>query len=285
MSLADRILITTQLDSETINKLEAKQLKAKQDANNSDLEENLQTQIDWAEQRIELNNYQFQIPKTAQYGVYIKTASLLANSNWLDIRFNDSKTNLLYNWKYQIQKNKTLNQAYTYIGRVELEKNAFKINIKSNGKIMDEISKNLFVLESLNQKPAISQNQNFEISYSEINPVKLVVNVKNASTPYILNFLESFHPKWKVFEKKGRNNLTWFKKEISSDQHYTMNGYANAWLIDKTGDYELIIEYTQQKYIYLGVLISTCCLVFIISWFLIRIKYIKELILRIKKLI
>lgn len=134
-----------------------------------------------------------------------------------------------------------------------------------------------------------------KINFSMINPTKYKVKVQGATEQYILVFSESFHKNWKVylsdnaadksFEKADLNETksyfdgevieskpqmnffdsstleTWLRKPILQDSHYLVNGYANSWIInpkdvDKRENYELIIEFKGQRYLYLGIFVS-----------------------------
>lgn len=87
---------------------------------------------------------------------------------------------------------------------------------------------------------------------------------------------------------------TWFKKPLDLSNHLMANGYSNAWIIDpkeicssrvckvnKDGSYdmEIVLEYSSQKYLYAGYLITFLILT-ISSFFVITktcIKYVKNL--------
>jgi len=66
---------------------------------------------------------------------------------------------------------------------------------------------------------------------------------------------------------------TWGKKEIADDKHFPANGYSNAWYIepkDMNGktEYALIIEMTEQKKIYIALVISLFCVFLTFAFFL-----------------
>lgn len=71
---------------------------------------------------------------------------------------------------------------------------------------------------------------------------------------------------------------TWGKDEVGQYKHFPVNGYANAWYIEPSDmrnrtDYRLIIEMSNQKILYSGLLISILTAIF--SLFLI-VKFIKK---------
>ena len=60
---------------------------------------------------------------------------------------------------------------------------------------------------------------------------------------------------------------TWGKEEIARYRHFSVNGFANAWYIELSDmgnktDYDLIIEMSDQKLLYAGLLISISTVVF-----------------------
>jgi hypothetical protein len=44
--------------------------------------------------------------------------------------------------------------------------------------------------------------------------------------------------------------------EVPEDGHLLVNGYANAWWIERVGDYEISIEFWPQKLVIIGATIS-----------------------------
>ena len=67
-----------------------------------------------------------------------------------------------------------------------------------------------------------------------------------AFIPYqIHSFSESYHKDWIAYVD-GR--------EVES--HLMANGYANAWYINKTGTFEIILDFWPQKLFYIGSAIS-----------------------------
>ena len=68
---------------------------------------------------------------------------------------------------------------------------------------------------------------------------------------------------------------TWGKKPIVEDRHLIVNSYANSWLIrpsdvDNLENYELIIEFWPQRFMYMGIIISLLTLFASILFLVIR---------------
>jgi len=84
------------------------------------------------------------------------------------------------------------------------------------------------------------------ITYEKINPTKYTVHV-NASNPFFLVFSESYDKDW-IATIEGR--------QVSNEYHFTANGFANGWYINKTGEYTVTLEFWPQKLFFVGSAIS-----------------------------
>lgn len=84
------------------------------------------------------------------------------------------------------------------------------------------------------------------VSYEKINTTKYTVRIGNASSPFILIFSELFNNKWEAFYTDNTQVLS----------HFRANNYANAWLIDKKGDFDITVEFTPQRLYKTGEIIS-----------------------------
>jgi len=108
--------------------------------------------------------------------------------------------------------------------------------------INEEEAKNLFdkvkvtrifnnpvVLRFVPQTSSLSQPA---VSYQRVNDTRYKVKIEGATSPYWLVFSYAFDPGWEI-SLEGR--------------HFLVNGFANAWLIDKLGNYEFELSYSPQK--------------------------------------
>lgn len=86
-----------------------------------------------------------------------------------------------------------------------------------------------------------SQTLKPTIAAKQINQTEYKVSVKNAASPYLLTLNNSFDTNW---------DLKIAGKPFG--EHVVSNGFANGWLINKNGDYDLDISYKPQKYYYIG---------------------------------
>jgi hypothetical protein len=96
-----------------------------------------------------------------------------------------------------------------------------------------------------------NQTNNTSITYKEINPTQYTVHV-NSSQPFYLVFSESYDNGW-VATINGQ--------QIPDQYHFTANGYANGWYINKTGTYTITLEFTPQNLFYAGATISITTLI------------------------
>jgi hypothetical protein len=80
------------------------------------------------------------------------------------------------------------------------------------------------------------------------------VKIINATESAIINLLDLYDPDWELYIDN---------QKVST--HNTVLGYANGWILNKTGDYEATVRYSPQDYVWLGwkVSLATLILVFI----------------------
>jgi hypothetical protein len=97
-----------------------------------------------------------------------------------------------------------------------------------------------------------------KITFEKIDPTRYIVHVANASQPFFLVFSESYHPQWAA----SINN-----KQIPDRYHFIVNGYANAWYVNETGSFDVIIEFLPQKLVYTGSIITLVTLTFCLVYF------------------
>ncbi|HSD98639.1 MAG TPA: hypothetical protein VLB73_02995 [Patescibacteria group bacterium] len=81
----------------------------------------------------------------------------------------------------------------------------------------------------------------------KINPTEYEVTVQHANNPYLLSFLESYSPEWKLYDK---NN-----KEIFAP-HVIVSGYANGWYISDTKEDIFYIRFATQNLFVVGAWVS-----------------------------
>ena len=77
-----------------------------------------------------------------------------------------------------------------------------------------------------------------DITFIENNPTQVTVHISNATTPFYLVFRETYDPHWAAFYSNGT--------EVNPRDHIAVNGFANAWYMNKTGNYTVTLYYTLQ---------------------------------------
>lgn len=106
---------------------------------------------------------------------------------------------------------------------------------------------NTVLLRSQNNSPVTLGDP--KISFTKINPTRFIVHIKNAKKPFILVFSEAYHNLWEATYQDTQ-------KQIPSKDHFLVNSYANGWYITRTGDYTVTIDFSAEKYLSLGKVIS-----------------------------
>ena len=89
------------------------------------------------------------------------------------------------------------------------------------------------------------------VTYEEINPTQYAVQVDSSQSFYLV-LSQSFDNGW-VATINGQ--------QIPDQYHFTANGYANGWYINKTGTYTITLEFEPQNLFYAGAAISIIALI------------------------
>lgn len=84
--------------------------------------------------------------------------------------------------------------------------------------------------------------------------------------PFIIILLESFDKNWKLYLNG---------KEITEENHFIANIYANGWLIDEKGKLFVIIEYEPQKMITLSIAVTVILLTILLAF--LNVKTIQKI--------
>lgn len=106
-------------------------------------------------------------------------------------------------------------------------------------------------------KIPVSRISNFTragISFDYITPTKVDVEVSNATRPFYLVFRETYDSGWNAFYSNG--------SAVNQNRHIQVNGFANAWYINKTGSYTVTLYYAPQTLAWATLIVSFCALGF-----------------------
>lgn len=136
--------------------------------------------------------------------------------------------------------------------------------------------RNLHIVKDLRDKLYVTKNKEIvtkfqkpTITFEMINPAIYKVHVINATSPYFLTFLETFHSLWKAYYITKNKNI-----EIDENNHLIVNSYANAWYINKSGSYDMLLEFSPEKLLDLGNNIAI--FVYVLSGIILLFLFIKE---------
>lgn len=122
-----------------------------------------------------------------------------------------------------------------------------KIHLK-NITITRRLDNTIFLIENKNPLTFIKTPK---VTYKKMDPARYQVTVDNATTPFFLTFLESFHPLWRAYYIDNSNKI-----EVSTDKHFFVNSFANGWFVDKKGSYTMLIEFYPENLLQVGEIIS-----------------------------
>lgn len=97
------------------------------------------------------------------------------------------------------------------------------------------------------------------VTYEKKNPCMYKVKVEGSNAPSLLIFSESYHQLWKAYVGE---------EEISPHLGY---GMINIFPIERSGDFDMTIYFTGQKYADIGIRISTAALVLLVTLLIISL--------------
>src|SRR5919197_1091169 len=84
-----------------------------------------------------------------------------------------------------------------------------------------------------------------QLRYQKISSTEYIVNIKNNYRPSYLVFAESYDDGWKAFING--------KQQIPDKYHLILAGFANAWYLDKAGQFNVKLYFQPQKYLDIGI--------------------------------
>lgn len=95
-----------------------------------------------------------------------------------------------------------------------------------------------------------------DISWKKINPTLYEVTLSNQQPPFTMVFSETFYPSWKVVDSTG---------QVIDLPHFSINGFANAWSVEKPLPQKVYIKFVLQDARDKGILISTASAILVIG--------------------
>lgn len=126
--------------------------------------------------------------------------------------------------------------------------------VKFKNIVFEKVFKNDLVLEEAN----VSARNIFtaEIVWKKISPTLYELTLDNQKPPFIMTFSETFHPLWKALDSSGN---------AIEMPHFSINGFANAWLAEKVLPQKVYIKFILQDFEGKGILISIVSAFLLIS--------------------
>jgi len=177
-------------------------------------------------------------------------------------RYYKEKGDLIRYWIGRFSKNgwKKITVDLSQVPRDDIDQLYFQIGdgiCNQDGKKVTLKFSNFTLVNDTPIFNSIYRNESVrEINVEKENPTYYKLNV-DSTTPFFLIFGESYNDKWKAFVND--------KYEIPNEYHFVANGFANAWYVNKTGNFTIILEYTPQRLFNLGLEISLTIIIILIA--------------------
>lgn len=116
--------------------------------------------------------------------------------------------------------------------------------IKNYSKETQVVIRNISVKKVFNNKMVLLEDRgtketiNPSISFSKVNQAEYRVHVEGALSPYVLVFSELYSSGWEARFDDGT--------KLDASNHFLVNAYANGWLVDKLGSYDLTLKFAPE---------------------------------------
>ena len=115
--------------------------------------------------------------------------------------------------------------------------------------VVNNISFEKTVTEVPILRKEISNDFNISIpnmNYQKVNASEYRVKIDDAKEPFILVLSQLFDPAWKIY----------IDGKEAGQKHFLANTYANGWIIDRSGNYDLTVKFTPQDLLVKGETVS-----------------------------
>jgi len=162
----------------------------------------------------------------------------------------------LPNWQtMEMNYSPTLNSTSATLSLILIPNSNSSTEVKFKDLVFEKTFNNNLVLEEINNVN-IQKLNTAEIAWKKIDATQYELTLKNQKLPFILVFSETFHPMWKILDQTG--------KEINLP-HFSINGYANAWLIEKPLPDNIKIKFLLQGTRNQGIVVSAISMFLLIA--------------------
>jgi len=103
--------------------------------------------------------------------------------------------------------------------------------------------------------------------FKKIDPTKYILNIENATRPYTVSLAEAYDPLWTAYIVSDEN-----KSNFRTNSH-PLSGVVNGFNINKTGSYDLTLEYQPQNWFVQGLIVSVLSIILML---IVTILYLKK---------
>jgi hypothetical protein len=209
-------------------------------------------------------NTNLDVLKAANYTIAVR-AKTCETCTFLEVRtqLNDENNDINYTSKTSniSLKDKESGLRWLYSNSTVLKQGTYNLQIYSDSQTdldsvivfetgntntsMNNNKKSNEALDLFNQTEIPSPAQISE--YKKINPTKYILSIINASRPYIISFAEAYDPLW-IAHTNDYNNKNSNENNNFRTNSIPLYSVVNGFFINKTGDYNLTIEYLPQKW-------------------------------------
>lgn len=150
---------------------------------------------------------------------------------------------------------------------------SYTINRYDNFKLIEipNVQSQYYLVDQPNQRLTAPQ----KIQFTSVNSNKKLVTVQHATTPFYLTMNDAYHDHWRLELNNSKVGWSpWAKPDaIAASDHIKWDNFMNGWYVDPTelcadnkagcerradGSYDMrmVVEFTSQRWFYLGGLIT-----------------------------
>lgn len=197
------------------------------------------------------------IPASHQYSVSFKV-----------LPFGDCKTSVQRPFRRYCE-DKGFNQRFLSDSLVKIR------NLK-----IEKVFNNPIILRQVSAE--VNRSTPPKVEFEKINAARYKVKVSGAKSPFLLVLSTTFDKKWNAsfLPKSPKGVLKWISnsqegERLSDEDHFTVNGYANGWHVDRLGDFEMYLEYDPVNLFIVGQKFSIIIIVLASIWALYNLIYAK----------
>ena len=103
--------------------------------------------------------------------------------------------------------------------------------------------------------------------FKNIDPTKYILTIKNATRSFTVSLAEAYDPLWTAYIESDEN-----KSNFRTNSH-PLYGVVNGFNINKTGSYDLALEYQPQNWFVQGLVVSVLSIILML---IVTILYFKK---------